>query len=125
MGSASWVGSLLGADNARKEEERKERRELDEIQSAINARRSEVLRKYVPRWFLFYQKFRTVIFLVAVLSIDFLLVFALSDRTKFSFATLILFLLIYPIVLVADGVLRYLALRKVPIEAYYQEDPRY
>ena len=114
------------AQDDRKKAEREEREELERIANSINQKRVERLRKFLPRWFLSYQRFRSLVFLIVILGVDFVLFFILLyGRGRFSFPTVILFLIIYPLVTIADRILAFMALRRVPVEVYYQDESHY
>jgi hypothetical protein len=107
------------------QDQHEEQKELAEISKSIDQQRAERLRKYLPRWFQTYRKFRSAIFLFVILAVDLALFYLLFGEKQISFSSLLLFLFVYPIVSIADRVVGYLAVRSIPPEVYYQDELHY
>ena len=102
------------------EEEEKKTREIIE---EINRRRAERIKMHLPHWFLIYRRFRSIIYLGVVVVFDSLLVsYYYSGDGVISISIILAVILAYIALSVANWVISYLAFRKVPVEAYFQED---
>ena len=120
----TWVNSFRVGN--KKEEDEAEKKKLEEIIFSINKRRAERIQKYLPRWYLVYQRFRLIFFLLMIVIVDFVLLILIQGKSRDSFGTVfLLFFLIYPVALIADRIIAYLAVRKVPLEVYYQDERHY
>ena len=103
-----------------------EKKKLEEIISSINKRRAERIQKYLLHWYFVYQRFRLIFFLLVIVIVDFVLFIVIQSKSRDSFGTVfLLFFLIYPVALIADRIIAYLAVRKVPLEVYYQDERHY
>jgi len=118
----SEVGNTKHQKGDGEEEEKKNREIIEEI----NRRRAERIKMHLPRWFLIYRRFRSIIYFAVVVIFDALLVsYYYSGDGVISISIILAVILAYIALSVANWVISYLAFRKVPVEAYFQEDSRY